>query len=82
MRTLVLADQRLGVNADGTRDGADVPARVEVTAARLEVIPLDPADDLWPDSRPRADLVDRKARAVARTSQRFADGHAASTTNR
>src|SRR5438552_2351324 len=39
---VVLLDQRLRVCASGPGDGADVPARIEVSAAGGEVVPFDP----------------------------------------
>jgi hypothetical protein len=51
---VVLLDQRLGVQADGAGDGADVAAGVEVAAAHAEVILLDGADDRLPYAGVRA----------------------------
>ena len=77
---VVLADQGLGVDADGAGDRPDVAVYVEVTAAGVVVVLLDAADDRFPDPGQVADLVNRQTRPITRLGQRFANGHEASTT--
>lgn len=74
---VVFRDQRLGVCADGAGDGADVPARVEVSAAGREVVPLDPPDDGLPDPGPLADLRNGRASPLPGRGQDLADAHPA-----
>src|SRR5208283_5513837 len=76
---VVLADQRDRVGADDGRDAADVPARVEVAAARGEVVLLDVPDDRFPDPGFPAHLGDGETGLTARVRQGFADAHVAST---
>ena len=66
---VVLADQRDRVGADGRGDAADVPARVEVAAAGIEVALLDVPDERLPDPGLLADLADGKTSAMARCGQ-------------
>src|SRR5262249_29697433 len=75
MGRVVLLDQRLGIGPDDPRDRPDVPAGVEVTAARRVVIALDVLDQGLPDPGPLADLGDGKAGPAARLRQGLADAH-------
>jgi hypothetical protein len=74
---VVLPDQRLRVCASGPGDGADVPARIEVSAAGGEVVPFDPPDDRLPDPGPLADLCDGETRLVPCCCQGLTDADAA-----
>jgi hypothetical protein len=53
---VVLADQPVRIYADGRGDGADMPARVEVPAAGIELIVLDRPDQAFPDAGAPADV--------------------------
>src|ERR1700733_5180961 len=74
---VVLPDQRLQVHARGAGDGADVPARIEVSAAGGEIVPFDPSDDRLPDPGPLADLRDGETSLPPCRCQDLADAHAA-----
>jgi hypothetical protein len=74
---VILADQRLGVGADGLGDATDIPPGVKVTTTCRVVLALDPRDDRFPDAGPLADLSDGQASPPARFRQRFSDPHAA-----
>ena len=74
---LVFTDQRLGVDADRAREGANVPSDVQVTPARLVVILLDAADDRATDPGAFAELIDCQARLGTGLGQRLANSHKA-----
>src|SRR5712691_1744701 len=74
---VVLRDQRLAVRANGTSDGADVPARIEVCAAGGEVVPFDPPDDRLPDPGSLADLRNGQTSLAPCGCQDLSDAHAA-----
>src|SRR5216683_1280872 len=77
MLRVVLPDQRLGVGSDRPRDAPDMAARVEITAARGEVTPLDAADDRLPDPSPLADLGNGETGLATSFRQGVTDAHAA-----
>jgi hypothetical protein len=72
-------DKRLRVNAHGVSDDTNVAAHEQIATACFVFIPLDAADDHFPDLGSLADLVNRKARHGPSLGQRLAYGHATST---
>src|ERR1700722_3061510 len=70
-----LLDQRRGIGAYRLGDGADMPARVEVTPARRVVVVLDALDDVLPDPGTQADLGHAQAGMAACRGQCRADAH-------
>src|SRR6185437_7056279 len=73
---VVLRDERLGVDADGLGDAADVSARVEITAATRKIITLDAADDRLPDAGALANLSNGHTGLSSPRCQRVTDSHA------
>ena len=80
-RTLYAADasnyRQMPVGVIAPRDAADVAARVEVTAAGRVVVPLDAANDGFPDAGALADRSDGETRIAACLRQGPADAHRA-----
>ena len=72
---VVLADQRIGVDADGLGDGPDVAASVGVSPADREVVLLDAPDDGLADAGPAADLIDGEMGSPPRVGQSRPDPH-------
>jgi hypothetical protein len=72
-----LGDQRVGVEADGSGQAADVSTGVEVSAAEPVVVVLDGADQRLADPRRLCDLLDRHPRLFPGGDQGLADGHLA-----
>ena len=65
--------QRRHVDAEHPGQGAQVAARVEVAAARREVVDLDRLDDVRADPGPVGELVDREPQPLAGGRQLGAD---------
>jgi hypothetical protein len=63
---VVFADEPAGVGAHDFGDCPDVPARVEVATAGIEIILLDGPDQARPDASARTDVRDGQSRAVPR----------------
>lgn len=76
MRVVVLLDQRSRIDPDNLGHASDMTARVEVTAARREIVVLNPADDRFPDPRPLAHLRNAQTGVPSGPCQGIADTHA------
>src|SRR2546430_15355635 len=77
MGGVVFVDQLLGVDADRTRDAADVATGVEVATARGEVITFDAPDDRLPDAGSLTDLRNGETGFATGLRQGITDAHAA-----
>src|SRR5690606_20735849 len=75
---LVLPDHRLRVEPEGGRDRPDMPAGVEVTPARGEIVPLDPFDDRLADARALAELGHGQPGLLSRLRHHCANAHPSS----
>ncbi|GAA3042162.1 hypothetical protein GCM10020000_21370 [Streptomyces olivoverticillatus] len=62
MRGVVLGDERYGVDADGARQGADMPAGIDAAATAGEVVLFDRMHDRNADAGGRTDLIDGQSR--------------------
>src|SRR6185312_9266958 len=71
-----LVDQRYGILPHGPRDGADMAARIEITAARSVVILLNTPDDGFRDTSALTDLTNGEPGPAAGRGQRRANAHA------
>src|SRR4051812_6966858 len=78
VRVVVLTDERLGVDTADPRDAADVPARVEVSAAQRVVVALDGVDHGLADAGTAGHLGDGQACLLAGLREGVTDGHGAS----
>ena len=75
MRRVILTDQCLRIGADDRGDRADVTARVEVTAARREVVVLYGPDQAFTDTGARTDVRDGQPGLASRSGERLTDAH-------
>src|SRR6185437_8440123 len=71
-----LVDQRHGILPHGPRDGADVAARIEITAARSVVILLYTPDDGLRDTSALTDVTNGEPGPATGGGQRRANAHA------
>src|SRR5690606_35081215 len=66
------------VEPEGGRDRPDMPAGVEVTPARGEIVPLDPFDDRLADARALAELGHGQPGLLSRLRHHCANAHPSS----
>ena len=72
-RSAYVSSSGADVQAEDSGQGAQVAARVEVAAARQEVVDLQGLDDVRPDPGPLGELVDAQPQPLARGPQLRAD---------